>query len=202
MIAQPRIASDIAGSRLHRVRGPGALALALAAAFKINPGGAQPATPVSGPLPDITPQARASELIQPATVFVQVNWDAQVTVPPIAGYEGGVVNKRWRTGCTGFLVNPAGYIVTAGHCLDDGREGAQRVATVMVVDELVENGHVPNSERDALIDALGVGNARWKIEGTPADSRPDRQVHVSVGGGKAPWNGASSSRSAGSVHPR
>jgi S1-C subfamily serine protease len=196
MVAPARIIGKLAERRLHAGRGPAAIALAVAAAaFMVNADNARAAALASGPLPTITPEARASELVQPATVFVQVNWDAQVTVLSAGGYEeqpvAGVYREKWVIGCTGFVVNPDGYIVTAGHCLDDGRDGAEHNATEMVVDDLIQQGKLSPVYRDALIDAVDVGNVRWKVEGTLADSRPDREVHVSVGGGKAAWNGAS-----------
>ena len=67
------------------------------------------------PLPSVTPQGRASELIAPATAFVQVNWSANVS------FDGETWEPvTWAAGCTAVVVDSDGLLVTAGHCLDDG----------------------------------------------------------------------------------
>ena len=97
---------------------PPALLVAVLLALATLPAssaGASSAAGPAGPLPPVTPQSRVSALVQPATVFVQVLWDAQITVPSV-----GVFPESWMVGCTGFVVNSGGYIVTAGHCVDSG----------------------------------------------------------------------------------
>jgi V8-like Glu-specific endopeptidase len=124
-------------------------------------------------------------VISPATVFIQVNWKAQVVFP-----DGFTVDvPPWVTECTGFIVNPDGLIVTAGHCVDDGREGAQHDAAVSVIQPLVNNGTFTAAEGNYYLDAIDHGTLPLTVKGSLADSRPDREVHVTVGGGKAQQNG-------------
>ena len=155
------------------------------------PSAAPPAAPTGaapsgggGALPIQTAQSRASEMISPATVFVQIDWNAQVVLN-----DGSVIPVTWSMGCTGFVVNPEGYIVTAGHCVDDGREGAQHDAVLNVVQKVVDSGRWSAAEGKAILNEVDLGQYPLTVKGTLADSRPDRDVHVSVGGGKAQSNG-------------
>src|SRR4051794_2502957 len=98
-----------------------------------------PATaPGAGPLPQVTPQTRAAELVQPATVFVEVTWHARVIVD-LDGEDGDLAAPvTWRESCSGVVVNPNGYVVTAGHCADPGPDGAQQTAAELVTQKWVD----------------------------------------------------------------
>jgi serine protease Do len=163
------------------------------AAAQSQPGNGQ------GP-PVINPQARAADVARPAVVWVRVHYDAWVTthypetiVPPN-------IPVQVDFGCTGFIVNPAGYVVTAGHCLDDGIDGARGSAIQQVINGLVDAGIVSYLDRDQLFKDVAVGNVRWRVEGNIADTPPDRKVSVAVGAGNVRWrsnvkaNGAVSAR--------
>ncbi|WP_030611894.1 trypsin-like peptidase domain-containing protein [Streptomyces sclerotialus] len=157
------------------------MALVTAALVQI-PGGVTAAAESADPLPEMSAQSRAQEWIRPATVFVQTNWTARVITDNF-----GDMSLQWTEACTGTIVNSTGYIVTAGHCIDDGLEGAQGEAIARVVDALIESEELPASQRGALIEKIAQGNMGWIIQGRYRDSRPDRQVHIQVGGGHATW---------------
>src|SRR4051794_6693868 len=93
------------------------------------------APPAAGGLPQVTAQRRAIELVQPATVFVRVDWTANVDY---GGQDPLTVN--WTTACTGAIVSSDGYIVTAGHCTDAGSAGAKLDAIATVVDAMIAHG--------------------------------------------------------------
>lgn len=133
------------------------------------------------PLPAATAQTRAAELIQPATAWVTVAWQARITIPTY-----GELRERWRVRCGGFVVDSAGYLVTAGQCLDAGWDGAQRVAARMAVDDLIRRGRLSESDREAVTDAVGSGALHWRVEGAANGSLPDRDVSVVVGAATAP----------------
>lgn len=156
-----------------------AVAAALLSVMTVGPAVAQQEQPRSDQAAPVTnPQARAADLARPAVVWVRVHYDAWVITDRFGTYRSPV-----DVGCTGFIVNPQGYIVTAGHCLQDGMDGAQRDAITQVVDRLVADGFVSVFDRDRLIDNILVGNIEWQVEGELDNSRPDRTVHVVVGGG-------------------
>lgn len=65
-----------------------------------------------------TPLERINALVQPSIVYLQQDW---------SGYVFDRANKQYLNygqpfelsfQCTGFVVNPDGYIATAGHCVD------------------------------------------------------------------------------------
>jgi serine protease Do len=158
------------------------IAVAMLSVLGIGSAAAE-AQPGAGQAPPVTnPQARAADLARPAVVWIRVHYDAWVITDFGTTYRTPV-----DLGCSGFIVNPNGYIVSAGHCFDDGMEGAQGDAITQVVDELVEQGRVPFYLRDQLIEDVKVGNVDWQVEGKYNDSRPDRKVYVTVGGGSVKW---------------
>jgi serine protease Do len=83
---------------------------------------ALPETSISG----TTPEEGAAAVVQPGIVYLETKWTAWVN----DGYEwlNGGRPFEWTSRCTGFVVNPNGYIATTGHCVDAGQEGAKRTA--------------------------------------------------------------------------
>jgi len=67
--------------------------------------------------PPPTEEQRAGALIRPAVVYLEITATADVRTPggTVRGYPANV-------SCTGFVVNPNGYVATAGHCLDTTAE--------------------------------------------------------------------------------
>ena len=75
-------------------------------------------------------------------------------------------------------MNPDGYIATAGHCVDDGIEGARGAILEQVVDSIVAAD--PTVPYQVQYDfAL----ANYETEGFEDSSPIDREVSVIVGGG-------------------
>jgi serine protease Do len=143
--------------------------------------------------PVVNPKARAADLVSPAMAWVRVQYDARVTTH----LSPEPVHVVLDFGCSGFIVNPDGYVVTAGHCVDDGMDGAQGAAIERVVDQLVAAGTVPSYQRDSLINDVMVGNVHWRVEGELANSRPGRKASVAVGGGKVKLSSKMTANNAG-----
>jgi serine protease Do len=138
----------------------------------------------NGPVPVVNAQTRAADLVEPAVVWVRADWEAWV----ITDFLQEPLHEVWTTGCSGFVVNPDGAIVTAGHCVDDGWDGARGDALDYAADDLISKGYFSESDRDALIKAVRSGALRWTIEGQDANSPPERDVHVQLGGGPVRWS--------------
>jgi serine protease Do len=155
------------------------VAFALLSVLAIGPAAAQPQPGTDQAPPATNPQARAADLVQPAVVWVRVHYDAWVIT-----HQSEKFPVSLDYGCSGFIVNPNGYIITAGHCVQNDMEGAQGDAIIQVVDQLVQKGRLPYYLRDQLINDVLVGNIEWQVEGLYDDSKPDRQVSVAIGGGK------------------
>jgi S1-C subfamily serine protease len=131
-----------------------------------------------GAEPDSTPAEQAVAVVQPATVSVETSWAAWVN-----DHDGDWLNDgqpyEWTVGCSGFVVKPSGYIVTAGHCVDDSLDyGARWEAISFGVDEWVDRGWASPDEADELLE-LAYGN--WLVEGQGTGTPPERTVLVTHG---------------------
>lgn len=149
---------------------PVALATALFA------GGAVLATP-----PSASPETRAEAIVSPSLVYLQTTYRGYVN-----GYllNQPTVGGQWSHGddqiftaqgsCSGFVADPSGYVVTAGHCVDIKNEG--RSALIKdVIARLVASGRLIPADQD---QELGHALANWRVEGALAGSDPDRAVTV------------------------
>jgi S1-C subfamily serine protease len=157
------------------------LAVAAASLFTFLPSAALAA--------DVTPEQQASALARPAVVYLEVHWTGWVRDPSDGQYFNDGDPIEVTAACTGFNLNPDGYLATAGHCVDPGPEGVSGMFISEVVDQLVEAG----------IDAspaelFEVGMAQWQVEGETAGSPPDRQVF-------AQWGVAASGLTSGTAQP-
>ncbi len=138
---------------------------------------APPAWADGGPgRPQATPVQKAENLIRPAVVYLQKD---------LSAYVGD--NKGWFSDlkqpvkmsfrCTGFVVNPTGYVGTAGHCVDPGAEGSRGDIIKAIVQMDVQND--PSIDFDKLFN---YGMANWKIEGQVGGSPIDQTFTVLRGG--------------------
>lgn len=131
-----------------------------------------------GAQPVSTSAEQAAAVVQPAMVYVETSWSAWVN-----DHDGDWLNDgqpyEWTVGCSGFVVSPSGYIVTAGHCVDDSLDhGARWDAILFGVDEWVDRGWATSGEADDLLD-IAYGN--WLVEGEGAGTPPERTVFVAHG---------------------
>jgi serine protease Do len=137
--------------------------------------------------PTSTPGERASAIVSPSIVFLLQDWTAYVKAPgqgTTTGFVDGYVDAdddftadafEWTSRCTGFVINPNGYVVTAGHCVDDTIEGAKDTALQFAIGSLVDAGVISDSEASTWYsNAVGT----WTVEGASANSPPDRTVTV------------------------
>ncbi len=81
--------------------------------------------------PGASPGERVQALVQPSVVFGEVTWrgfveDAGRGNYPINDLNGGEPFEYVST-YTGFLVNPEGWIVTAGHCVQSTPEAEDSI---------------------------------------------------------------------------
>lgn len=150
-------------SRAGRV----ALATCLLWGVSVTPAFAQPAPPVP------TDEQRAGALIRPAVVYL--NTDVSANVSTVTG----VSETYAGTGtCTGFVVNPNGYIATAAHCVDVGEDSNLyiTVVTAVATDILAANPTLTEDQLVAAVDSL-------TFEGSTPGTPLDRVVKVYTGSG-------------------
>lgn len=161
----------------HAPRAATWLASALLSMALALPASAQGTTVVG------TPGERTAAIVRPAVVYTEQYFRAWVRVPRgselfFQGYVNDGSPFEWATRCSGFVVNPTGYIVTAGHCVDLGEEGARSTALEMATAWLIDNGWAFRRDFDYW---LNEGHLMWGVEGTERGSEPDREVWVQRG---------------------
>jgi S1-C subfamily serine protease len=137
-----------------------------------------PPSPTTG-----TPEERAAAITRPAVVYIEQYWKAWVKVPAnsdlfFQGYVNGGDPFTWGTRCSGFIVEPTGYIVTAGHCVDTGEEGARGTALEFAVGWLADNGWIFRRDSAAW---LNEAHLLWGVEGEERGSPPDLEVYIQRG---------------------
>lgn len=70
------------------------------------------------PVPQATELERVSAYTQPSVVYLQMDWSGRVWDRFNKQYLNDGTPFFLSFGCTGFVVNPDGWIATAGHCVD------------------------------------------------------------------------------------
>jgi S1-C subfamily serine protease len=130
-----------------------------------------------------TPEERAAALVRPAMVYTEQYFTAWVRIPRnselfFQGYVNDGQPFTWATRCSGFVVNPSGYIVSAGHCVDLTEEGARSTALEFAVQWLIDTGWAFPEDFDYW---LNEGHLAWTVEGTERGSDPDFEVWVQRG---------------------
>jgi len=142
---------------------------------------------VADPGDDGTPSASAADetglervnaYVQPSIVYEGVEW---------TGYVYDTFNKRYLknghafvidTQCTGFVVNPDGYIATAGHCVDP-KGDITDMFVAAGAQWAVNTGYYADKTLTAD-DVVGFGD--YRIEGEDTKNRgPDRAITVAWG---------------------
>jgi S1-C subfamily serine protease len=124
-----------------------------------------------------TPEGKAAAIAEPAIAYLEMHWNAYVYMTS-PDYDFGVEQVSFATRCTGFFVNPNGYVATAGHCVDDGVNGAKDEAIRQAAVQVINDAGLDPSYADQLYQE---GKYYWRVEGTNAGSPPDRQVNVQHG---------------------
>jgi S1-C subfamily serine protease len=167
-----------------------AAAVVVAASVTLATAGtAMAAEPSAPPGPGTSPQQataaeKAAAEVRPAIVYLTETFSAYVSDGTPNGYFNGGHAYTVSATCTGFGVNPQGYIATAGHCVDttspDGIRAdfiAQAARDVAAADPTL-----------TLQDVVDFGLANWTVEGTAKGSPIEARYAAVIGSGTG--NGA------------
>ncbi len=128
-----------------------------------------------------TPAQQAEAIAEPSVVFIQTEWTGWLMNGPLAELlspDGeSAPSFTVTTTCSGWIANPDGYVVTAGHCVDNSTMayGGKGLIIQAGVYEAVNQGYLDSADAPALIQ---YGYANWKVEGKENGSPPDRVVGV------------------------
>lgn len=130
--------------------------------------------------PSVSPEERAAALLRPAVVYIETFWAGFVYDEDGIYFNDGNAFE-FSTGCTGFVVNPAGHIMTAGHCVDDSASfgGIKRSMIELAAQEAYEKGTYEGAP--AVEELFEFGLANWTVEGPAKGSPVQREVFVQRG---------------------
>ena len=164
----------IASGRLtRRAVALGALFVLAAASVLTGPASAQDA-------PSVSPEERAAALLRPAVVYIETFWAGFVYDEDGIYFNDGNAYE-FSSSCTGFVVNPAGTIMTAGHCVDDSASfgGIKRDMIEIAAQEAYDEGTYEGAP--PVEDLFEFGLANWTVEGPAKGSPVQREVFVQRG---------------------
>lgn len=159
------------------LRGAVALTAALATSF-FSAGAALAQAPAT---PTATTAQQAEAVAEPSVVFIETQWTGWLmngALSTLLSSDGSSAPKfSVTTTCSGFIANPDGHVVTAGHCVDNTsmRYGGKGLIIQAAVMEAVDQGYISQSSAANLIS---YGYANWRVEGRDSGSLPDRVVGV------------------------
>ncbi|WP_433506452.1 trypsin-like peptidase domain-containing protein [Pseudonocardia halophobica] len=160
-----------------------AAAVAVAASVALATAGtalaAEPgAPPGPGSPQQATPTEKAAAEVRPAIVYLTETFTAYVGDGTGLYYNNGQPLTLNAT-CTGFGVNPQGYIATAGHCVDTtSPDGVRADFIAMVAQDLAAS-----TPGVTVQDAMTYGMANWTVEGQAKGSPMDAQYSAVIGSG-------------------
>ena len=167
----------------RRARCGRALALLSVVALAVLVGSTGTASANDG-RPQANPEERAAAMIRPAVMYLSGQSYGQVRLPngQMLSQFGAGSNMPFTAtwGCTGFVVNPDGWVATAGHCVDP--ESAKDLILKRAANEYVTQfpdspaGREPNAALDWLQK-----NAR--VEGDTPDRGPEISLALLYGNG-------------------
>ncbi|MGQ0574305.1 MAG: trypsin-like peptidase domain-containing protein [Pseudonocardia sp.] len=130
-----------------------------------------------GSPPQVTPTERAAATARPAVVYLEQTFTGYVADETGTYFNSGSPYE-FTASCTGFGVNPDGYVATAGHCVDiESEHGVRSLFISTVAAEVAQV--VPDVTVAELVE---FGQANWTVEGAQKDSPIDLSLSVAAGG--------------------
>lgn len=123
-------------------------------------------------------QVQIDQKVKDSIVYVSIAITGYVRIPGSATDDG---KPKWSDAtevdytCTGFIVDPAGYIATAGHCVNIDSDTKEDIRSQMISD-LVSNGQLDESKKDDVTNTAN--DEEWPVEGQNPESPIQRVVQV------------------------
>jgi serine protease Do len=161
------------------------LVVAAAAVVALLPTGAAVADAGDAPprVPEVTPAERVQAYAEPSVVFEEVTWTGWIWDSLNKNYlqetsEGTAAPFTVQTQCTGFVVNPEGYIATAGHCVDRRGDEIEQMLLEQGAIWAAEQNYFPGGPYTP--EEILSSNV-LSVEGKENRNRPDVDVQVAWG---------------------
>ncbi|KZS61497.1 trypsin [Mycobacterium kansasii] len=137
-----------------------------------------------GGRPQANPEQRAAAMIRPAVMYLAAQAHGQVRLPDgqllSALGEGSGIPFTATWTCTGFVVNPDGWVATAGHCVDP-QTAKQLILKRAVTEFLTQLPNSPAGQNPAATLDWLTKNAR--VEGQTPDRGPEISLMLGYGTG-------------------
>jgi serine protease Do len=120
-------------------------------------------------------QTAIDQQVKKSLVYISTEYIGYVLVPAAESTSG---HSFWSKAikvdfsCSGVIVDPAGYIATAGHCVDPNNQGVKQA----ILAQLFENGG--DDTNTATRRAQNAMTQEWLVEGNEPGSQIDRVVSV------------------------
>jgi serine protease Do len=160
-----------------------ALALLSAAALAVLVGSPGAASADNG-RPQVNPEERAAALIRPAVMYLAAETYGRVWLP------GGRMLSHFGEGsnmpyaatwtCTGFVVNPDGWVATAGHCVDPA--SADELILDKAAIDFIDQFPDSSQARDP-VETLAWLRENARVEGATAGRGPEISITLLYGTG-------------------
>lgn len=135
-----------------------------------------PPPPAAGSPQQAGPTERAAATVRPAVTYLTSTFSGYVADETGTYFNNGSPYQLTST-CTGFGVNPAGYVATAGHCVDVTSPTGIRSEFIKAAAEQVVAA-IPTLD---LATVYAFGMANWSVEGQTKGSPVDAQIAVLSG---------------------
>ena len=149
------------------------------------------AAPTNPDVAATTPEQRAAAYVRPAVVSISMEMSGFVNAGASGKFPRDISDPIVISGtCSGTVVNPNGYIATAGHCVDQSVEtGLGRDFLAEFVDQYWDG---LSDDFDTQEEAVEYAMVNWRIEGVAAGSAPLLTVVVERGVGVSGVRGGES----------
>lgn len=145
--------------------------------FKLLTGTVVAAALALGMLAPVAMAAEASQqtadTVQPSITRINVTWNALV----FDDLTDEWTNVSFESQCSGFVVDPDGYIATAGHCLDPELAGDSAIA-LRAKQLYKENRSFFENKGISLEQLIAYAKKNWQVEGSDDGSTITPQVEV------------------------
>jgi S1-C subfamily serine protease len=160
---------------MNSSRWAGAVGLALLASTVLGSGVAN-AEPGGTKPPEVSAVERTATLVRPAVVRLQMKLPIRITDPTGTLLTAPVADNDFGGTCTGFGVNPDGYVATAGHCVDTTTTDGLVGSAIRLVAQQV----VAADPTKSLDQVLRFAVQNWRVS-SPTGTPLELQAQVTVG---------------------
>jgi hypothetical protein len=144
----------------------------------------EPSVPTAAPT--VPPEIQAEAIAKPSIVYIETRWKGWVLIPKNkVGIKAEWVGPyKATTTCSGFVANSSGYIVTAGHCVDNQSitySGKEAIIDIMLSDAIDRNLLTDSKATQLKDDIVANGLVQARPNGPP----PMRFIMVRLPSGRS-----------------